>query len=352
MIWMISANGKMYDHASSFATNGFIDWRQRAKYSVGDTVYIYCTRPFKKVMYKCEVMKHSMPFSQCIDDAIFWIDTDEYEKSKGGLYARLKLLEQVDTERLSLDVLLSKGLKAAPQGPIKVDTDLHKYIDSHFNDFYADGFYTDVDDQKGFHEGHVRSVMVDVYERSSIARGKCIEYHGDSCLICGINFGEKYGDIGKGFIHIQHLRPLYTIRKDYVVNYKDDLIPVCPNCHAMIHRIANGENMSIEQIQQVLSSAVSSHKSSTNNKRVFEQKTPQSHNMLKEKIITQTPSEKANVPHITVGMVVAHKVFGVGTIKEISKDHNHVVIAFDIGEKTFIMPDAFIKGFLNIETSN
>ena len=40
MIWMISANGKMYDHASSFATNGFIDWRQRAKYSVGDLVYI------------------------------------------------------------------------------------------------------------------------------------------------------------------------------------------------------------------------------------------------------------------------------------------------------------------------
>lgn len=30
MIWMISANGNMYDHASSFATNGFIDWRQRA----------------------------------------------------------------------------------------------------------------------------------------------------------------------------------------------------------------------------------------------------------------------------------------------------------------------------------
>ena len=50
MIWMISANGKMYDHASSFATNGFIDWRQRAKYNVGDIVYIYCTRPFMRII--------------------------------------------------------------------------------------------------------------------------------------------------------------------------------------------------------------------------------------------------------------------------------------------------------------
>ena len=56
-------------------------------------------------MYKCEVIKHSIPFSQCVDDAKFWMNIDEYEKSKDGYYARLKLLEQVDTERLSLDVL-------------------------------------------------------------------------------------------------------------------------------------------------------------------------------------------------------------------------------------------------------
>ena len=350
MIWMISANGKMYDHASSFATNGFIDWRQRAKYNVGDIVYIYCTRPFKKIMYKCEVVKHSMPFSQCIDDAVFWIDIDEYEKSKGGLYARLKLLEQVDTERLSLDILLSKGLNAAPQGPIKVDSELHKYIDSHFNDFYADGFYTDVDDQKGFHEGHVRSVMVDIYERSSIARGKCIEYHGDSCLICGINFGEKYGDIGKGFIHIHHLRPLYTIRKDYVVNYKDDLIPVCPNCHAMIHRLPNGENMRIEQIQQALSPLVSINSINLATKKsVSKQSIAQDENAIKEKAQSQQSLEKVNVPYIEVGMIVTHKAFGVGTIKSICEEHNHVVVDFTIGEKTFVMPDAFIKGFLKAD---
>ena len=68
MVWMISANGKMYDHASAFATFGFIDWRQRAKYQIGDIVFIYCTRPAKKVMYKCEVVKCDMLFCECVDD--------------------------------------------------------------------------------------------------------------------------------------------------------------------------------------------------------------------------------------------------------------------------------------------
>lgn len=246
---MISANGKMYDHASSFATNGFIDWRQRAKYSVGDLVYIYCTRPHKRVMYKCEVVRHSMPFVECIDDARFWIDIDEYEKSKGGYYARLKLLEQVCTERLCLDALKKHGLSAAPQGPIKINAALHSYIDSYFDDFYTDGIFPEVVQNEKCHEGHIRSVKVNVYERSSIAREKCIEYHGLCCSICGLNFGDEYGKLGNGFIHVHHMRPLHTIRKDYVVDYKNDLIPVCPNCHAMIHRIPNGESMALEEIK-------------------------------------------------------------------------------------------------------
>ena len=254
MIWMISANGKMYDHASSFATNGFIDWRQRAKYEIGDIVYIYCTRPLKRIMYKCEVVKHSMPFSQCIDDAKFWIDINEYEKSKKGKYARLRLLEQVNTERLSLDSLKCEGLSAAPQGPIKVSAELHTYIDKHFNDYYAEGFFTDISEHETFHEGHVRNVMVNIYERSSIARSKCIEHHGSACIICGLDFGKKYGALGEGFIHVHHLKPLSTIGKDYVVNYKTDLIPVCPNCHAMIHRISGGETMNPDELRSILSS--------------------------------------------------------------------------------------------------
>ena len=52
MKWMISANWKVYNHARAFERWGFIDWRQKSKYNIGDIVYIYCTRPFMKIMYK------------------------------------------------------------------------------------------------------------------------------------------------------------------------------------------------------------------------------------------------------------------------------------------------------------
>jgi len=348
MIWMISANGKMYDHASSFATNGFIDWRQRAKYSVGDIVYIYCTRPFMRVMYKCEVLKHSMPFSDCIDDAVFWIDRDEYEKSKTGDYARLKLLEQVDTVYLSLDHLKNHGLSAAPQGPIKVSAELYAYIDKHFNDYYTEGYFTDITDREQYHEGHVRSVMVDIYERSSIARGKCIGYHGSSCVICGFNFGEKYGALGEGFIHIHHLKPLHTIRKDYIVDYRNDLIPVCPNCHTMIHRIPGGETMSVSQIKSALTKATI-HSLGT----IPQVKSPvisTASNIAEPKSTEKSKSPAIQQPSIKyVNRRVRHKntKFGSGLVT--SETDSTITIAFDNGTTTSFTKESFDRGFLAFE---
>lgn len=51
--WLISANGKKYDHISSFNKNGYIDWKQnKFNYEINDIVYIYSTRPIKRVMFK------------------------------------------------------------------------------------------------------------------------------------------------------------------------------------------------------------------------------------------------------------------------------------------------------------
>ncbi len=100
--------------------------------------------------------------------------------------------------------------------------------------------YPDEIDEKDtntpFYEGAKKSVTVNVYERDPKARDECIEHHGCFCMVCGFNFEKVYGDIGKGFIHVHHLVPLADINKEYVVNPIEDLVPVCPNCHAMLHR--------------------------------------------------------------------------------------------------------------------
>lgn len=85
-------------------------------------------------------------------------------------------------------------------------------------------------------EGSVLRVEVNAYERNSAARTDCIRHHGCRCSVCNMSFGEKYGQIGEGFIHVHHLRPLASRAEEYVIDPILDLAPVCPNCHAMLHR--------------------------------------------------------------------------------------------------------------------
>ncbi len=87
-------------------------------------------------------------------------------------------------------------------------------------------------------EGAVQTVVVNTYERDSQARAKCLAKHGYNCSVCGMNFKEVYGEIGEGFIHVHHKKPLAAIRQEYELDPVKDLAPVCPNCHAMLHRIA------------------------------------------------------------------------------------------------------------------
>ena len=55
--WIIPANSTKYDYFAAFNDNGFIDWTKKSKYEEGDTVYLYCTRPQQKIMYKAIIEK-------------------------------------------------------------------------------------------------------------------------------------------------------------------------------------------------------------------------------------------------------------------------------------------------------
>lgn len=252
MYWMIAANGTMYDHAEAFQRWGFIDWRQKVKYTIGDVVYIYCTKPLKRVMFKTIVEKESMKFNEIVDDTEYWHVKEEHDKAIHGDYARLRLIAQVNSENLTLSKLKEQGLKAAPQGPIKLKEDLAKYIDTYMNDYMNEHDFPESDVPKNCYEGNVCQVLVNKFERSSIARQKCIEYHGTKCFVCGFDFEKVYGEIGKGFIHVHHIIPLNEIGKEYIVDYKNDLIPVCPNCHAMLHRKIDGKYYSWKELRKVL----------------------------------------------------------------------------------------------------
>ena len=102
----------------------------------------------------------------------------------------------------------------------------------------------------GLVEGAVRSITVNAYERNPQARRQCIDAHGTTCCICGFSFGDVYGNVAEGFIHVHHLRPLSQVNGEYVVDPVKDLRPVCPNCHAVLH--LGGECRSIDEVKQMV----------------------------------------------------------------------------------------------------
>ncbi len=93
----------------------------------------------------------------------------------------------------------------------------------------------EIDPKEVFKEGISKRVTVNQYERSAVARSKCLTHHGYRCSACSFGFEETFGEIGKDYIHVHHIIPISEIGKEYELNPITDLIPICPNCHAMIH---------------------------------------------------------------------------------------------------------------------
>ena len=106
-------------------------------------------------------------------------------------------------------------------------------------------------------EGAKSRVTVNRYERNPIARQKCLEAKGYSCVVCGMNFEEVYGPMGKDFIHVHHVKPISEIGKKYEIDPVKDLVPVCPNCHAMLHHGTNGKVLTVKELKDIIKSNVS-----------------------------------------------------------------------------------------------
>jgi 5-methylcytosine-specific restriction enzyme A len=86
-----------------------------------------------------------------------------------------------------------------------------------------------------FPEGSRRRVIVNAYERNPLARRECIMHHGVRCKVCDVDLGERFGSIASGRIEVHHLLPISKIGRTYQVDPINDLVPVCPTCHYVIH---------------------------------------------------------------------------------------------------------------------
>lgn len=105
-----------------------------------------------------------------------------------------------------------------------------------------------LEDPELLSEGKLVELHLTKHERNPDLRKRCIELHGWRCKGCGLDFKEKYGELGAEYIEVHHMFPISQSSGEHIVDPTTELVPLCANCHAMIHRI-KGEEMTIEKLR-------------------------------------------------------------------------------------------------------
>ena len=91
-------------------------------------------------------------------------------------------------------------------------------------------------DVTGYPEGALTAVQANRYERDRRNRAAAIAIHGTACKGCDLEMGARYGSVAAGFVEIHHVTPVSQLGVEYVIDPALDLLPLCPNCHAVVHR--------------------------------------------------------------------------------------------------------------------
>ena len=86
-----------------------------------------------------------------------------------------------------------------------------------------------------FKEGKIYETKSKEHKRNPAARLACIKKHGCKCLVCGFDFGKVYGEEAEGYIEVHHIVMISTTDGEHSVNAKEELVPLCSNCHSAIH---------------------------------------------------------------------------------------------------------------------
>lgn len=247
--WIVPCNIGIYDIDSAISANGgYCWWRQNNNFAVGDVVFIYISKPVQAIRYRMEVTAVNVAETEQLMPEQWWVDKGLYYETLGSnKLARFELREKYPDEEYPLSLLKQHGLTNYPQSVRIMGQELlgfllhkddngklHKTV-SDFDPAGNPDLGTDYAADDDLWEGAVDKALVNHYERNREAREKCIRKWGCRCVICGFDFEEAYGPMGRHFIHVHHVVPISRIGRGYQVDPESDLIPVCPNCHAMLH---------------------------------------------------------------------------------------------------------------------
>lgn len=156
-----------------------------------------------------------------------------YAEYRDGTYFITNIgRELVENNRINIQYLLSSGFDY-----IDVKTSLGMVYNANKTTIIP---YDEI-----VSEGETKTTMTKSYERSNKLRNAAIDYFTVNgiiiCDCCGFEFKSFYGETyGTSCIEIHHMKPIFHYDGESIEQTIDEalknLLPVCPNCHRVIHR--------------------------------------------------------------------------------------------------------------------
>lgn len=261
--WIFQGNPKKFNVDDYLVENKFIWWAIRQKYlekdiKIGDQVFIWRSDGDKRfsggVVARCEVTSLPQQFTNNEHELAYWHDEltivtylavklqvlevevtnvlSRVELQDDKILSDLPILKLRQNTNYLISDELGIHLYKLWQTRITILEDPDKILEGSIElDLVAE----QAEEGHGL-EGGVKYYYGKHYERNAKNRKAAIEIHGLNCFTCGFNFEEVYGERGKDFIEVHHIKPLSTLENLVEINPETDLVPLCANCHRMVHR--------------------------------------------------------------------------------------------------------------------
>ncbi|WP_218154310.1 HNH endonuclease [Micrococcus terreus] len=120
-VWLFASNSSTFDAEEEFRQADEIFWSETANAHVGlgDTVFLYGTRPVQALTHQCVVTGVGLPPDSAAGTEDAWVDEGALEQRQHRTWMVLRLVRTLDAGerlRLNLQALQNAGLKSAVQG--------------------------------------------------------------------------------------------------------------------------------------------------------------------------------------------------------------------------------------------
>jgi len=232
--------------------------------------YLKYLQPGTKVIYYKGSLKNKVYRNSRLSDNPHYFGIAEIESiekdpasQKNDYYAKIKNYQNFNKPVYAKDEN-GKTIEIIPEsrlsnywrdGVREINKEIYNQIielsdlsDSHpdlqLNDDAPDGFTSTIT------EGAKRTTYTTTYERNPKLKRQALKIHGYSCMACGFNFEKVYGEYGKGYIHVHHTKPVAT-SGERTPDPETEMIVLCANCHAMVHRRKN-KVLTLEELKDLM----------------------------------------------------------------------------------------------------